>query len=102
MFAVVGLAPHYTVATGQEKAAVAPKLVRWHGQLMRFDKDKSTMDVRRGTFTKTISYDSSTKWTKGTKNVDMSEFKEGADVLCIGAYESGSKVMKATRVDLRK
>jgi Cu/Ag efflux protein CusF len=102
VFAVVGLAPHYAVANGQEKAAAAPKLSRWHGELMRFDKAKSTMDVRRGTFTKTIHYDSSTKWTKGTKNIDMSEFKEGSDVLCIGTYESGSKVMNATRVDLRK
>jgi len=32
----------------------------------------------------------------------MSEFKEGSDVVCLGTYESGSKVMTATRVDLRR
>jgi hypothetical protein len=33
---------------------------------------------------------------------DMSEFKEGSDVICLGTYESGSAVMNATRIDLRK
>jgi Cu/Ag efflux protein CusF len=101
-FAVLGLASHDTVAYGQEKAAVGPQVTRWHGHIVRLYKDESKMDVRRGDIIKTIRFDSSTKWTEGTKVIDMSEFKEGSDVVCLGTYESGSKVMTATRVDLRK
>jgi Cu/Ag efflux protein CusF len=101
-FAVVGLASHNAVANGQEKAAGAPNEARWHGVIVRIDKDKSTMDVRKGTIEKKIHFDSSTKWTRGTKAADMSDFKEGSDVICLGTYESGSVVMNATRIDLRR
>jgi Cu/Ag efflux protein CusF len=102
LFAVVGFTVGNAIANGQEKTAVAPKESRWHGVIVRINKDASTMDVRRGTFEKKIHWDSSTKWTKGTKPADMSEFKEGSDVICLGTYESGSVVMNATRIDLRK
>jgi len=101
-FAVVGLAAHVAVATGQEKQAAAPKEGRWHGIIVRINKDQSTMDVRKGNIEKKIHFDSSTKWTEGTKEIDMSEIKEGADVICLGTYEKGSVVMTATRIDLRK
>ena len=101
-FAVLGLASHDTVAFGQEKATAGPQVTRWHGHIVRLYKDESKMDVRRGNVTKTIRFDSSTKWTEGKKVLDMSEFKEGYDVLCLGSYESGSKVMTAAQVDLRK
>jgi len=101
-FAVVGLAAHVAVANGQEKAAAAPKESRWHGIIMRINKDESTMDVRKGNIERKIHFDSSTKWTEGTKAIDMSEIKVGADVICLGTYEKGSVVMNATRIDLRK
>jgi hypothetical protein len=66
------------------------------------DKDASTMDVRKGSIEKKIHFDSSTKWTEGTKPADMSKFKEGSDVICLGTYEKGSVVMNATRIDLRR
>ncbi len=100
-FAVVGLAQLKTFANGQEAAAKTTKESRWHGQIIRIDKDASTMDVRKGTIEKKIHFDSSTKWTAGTKVVEMSEFKEGSDVICIGTFPSGSVVMNATRIDLR-
>lgn len=78
-FAVLGLASHDTVAYGQEKAAAAPQVTRWHGHIVRLYKDESKMDVRRGDITKTIRFDSSTKWTEGAKVIDMSEFKEGSE-----------------------
>lgn len=96
-----GFAVGSAVAIGQDKATVAPKESRWHGVIVRINKDASTMDVRRGTFEKKIHWDSSTKWTKGTKPADLGEFKEGSDVICLGTYESGSVVMNATRIDLR-
>jgi Cu/Ag efflux protein CusF len=101
-FAVAGFAPHNAVANGQQKEAAAPKEARWHGVIIRFDKDASTMDVRKGSIEKKIHWDSSTKWTEGTKVIDMSEFKEGSDVICLGTYPSGSMVMNATRIDLRR
>jgi hypothetical protein len=53
---------------------------------------------------KTIHYDSATKWTeaKGTKVIDMSEFKEGWDVICLGTYEGKSVMMNAKQIDLRR
>ena len=103
-FAVVPLASHIAVTNAQEKAAEKPTLSRWHGVIVRINKDKSTMDVRRESATKTIHYDSSTKWTtaKGKKVIDMSEFKEGADVICLGTYENGSVVMTAKQINLQK
>jgi Cu/Ag efflux protein CusF len=101
-FAVVGLALHNAVANGQEKAAAGPKESRWKGVIVRINKDQSTMDVRGGTVEKKIHFDSSTKWTEGKKVIDMSEFKEGSHVVCLGSYESGSVVMNATRIDLHR
>jgi Cu/Ag efflux protein CusF len=101
-FMVVGLALGNAFANGQEKAPAAAKESRWHGVIIRFDKDASTMDVRKGSIEKKIHWDSSTKWTEGTKVIDMSEFKEGSDVICLGTYPSGSMVMNATRIDLRR
>jgi len=74
---------------------------RWHGIIVRINKDQSTLDVRKGNIEKKIHFDSSTKWTRGTKTIDMSEFKEGADVICLGTFEKGNVVMNATRIDLR-
>jgi hypothetical protein len=101
-FAVAGLASHNAFANGQEKAAAVQKESRWHGVIVRINKDDSTMDVRKGNVERKIHFDSSTKWTQGTKVIDMSEFKEGSDVICLGAYPSGSVVMNATRIDLRR
>jgi len=97
-FAMAGLA----LAFAQEKAPAAPKEGRWHGIIVRINKDASTMDVRKGNIEKKIHWDSSTKWTEGTKEIDMNEIKEGADVICLGTYASGGAVMTATRIDLRK
>jgi hypothetical protein len=49
-----------------------------------------------------VGFDSSTKWTRGTKPALMSELTEGSEVICLGTYESGGVVMKATRIDLRR
>jgi len=102
VFAVAGLALSKAVANGQEKAAAGPKLSRWHGTIVRIYKEKSTMDVRKGTLVKTIHFDSSTKWTEAGKVVDMSEFKEGSEVVCLGTYESGSVVMNAKQINLHR
>lgn len=89
------------VGVAQETKAAAPKdQLRWHGTIVRWNKDQSTLDVRKGTITKTIHYDSSTQWTQAQKSAEMSAFTEGSDVICLGkAGEKGSFV--ATQIDLR-
>lgn len=105
VFAVAGLATQK--ATAQEKqakkakTAAAAKEARWHGVIVNMNKDKSTLEVRKGTIGKTIYYDDSTKWTEGKKAIEMSEFKDGADVICIGKYDEKGE-FHATRVDLRR
>ncbi|HTG58179.1 MAG TPA: hypothetical protein VMG63_02030 [Terriglobia bacterium] len=83
------------------KPATAEKQLRWHGIIIRFNKDQSNMDVRKGTVEKKIYFDSSTQWTKGKEVLpDMSQFKEGSDVICIG--KAGAKgEFQATRVQLQ-
>jgi hypothetical protein len=93
------------VGIAQEAKPAAPKdQLRWHGTIVRWSKDQSTLDVRKGTVTKTIHYDSSTQWTQTqggkVKPAEMSAFAEGSDVICIGkADEKGSFI--ATQIDLR-
>jgi len=102
LFAGAGLAVPKATAQEQpeKKTAAAPKEARWHGRIVRIDKDQSTLEVRRQGITKTIHYDSSTKWTEGTKAVEMGELKEEADVICLGTYDEKGK-FHATRIDLR-
>jgi hypothetical protein len=90
-------------ATAQEqqenKTAAAAKQARWHGRIVRMDKDQSTLDVRRRNITKRIHFDSSTKWISGTKTAEMSEFKEESDVICLGTYDEKAN-FHATSIDL--
>jgi hypothetical protein len=83
------------------KPAAGERHLRWHGVIVRINKDQSTMDVRKGTVERKIHFDSSTQWTKGKQVLpDMSEFKEGSDVIClVKAGEKGE--LHATRVQLQ-
>ena len=103
MFALAGYGARAAIA--QEKQGTMEKpaaQLRWHGTIVRWSKDNSTLDVRKGNVVKTIHYDSSTQWTQaqGKKPAEMSQFTEGSDVICLGkAGEKGSFV--ATKIDLR-
>ena len=83
------------------KPAAGESHLRWHGVIVRINKDQSTMDVRKGTVERKIHFDSSTQWTKGKQVLpDMSEFKEGSDVIClVKVGEKGE--LHATRVQLQ-
>jgi len=84
--------------------AVETSLNRWHGQVVRVNTDTSTVDVRRGHITRTVHFDSNTKWTKtqGKKVVDISpsDVKENDSVICQGSFND-KKEFWATRIDLR-
>ena len=83
----------------KEKTAAGAKEARWHGIITRVSTDQSYMDVRRGNVEKKIYFDSSTKWTEGKKPAEMSRFKQGVDVICLGQYNE-NKEFHATRIDL--
>ncbi len=102
-FAVLGLAvPRTTAQENKEKGqkASAAAEARWSGVIVRLNKDTSTATVRKQHIEKIIHFDSSTKWTKGTHNIDMSQFKEGDRVICLGKYDD--KEFVASRIDLRE
>jgi hypothetical protein len=100
ILASAGLTPQ-TALSQEKKAPAAAKELRWHGIIIRINKDESTLDVRKANVERKIHFDSSTKWTQGTKTVDMSEFKEGSDVICLGSADEKGE-FRATRIDLRR
>jgi len=74
---------------------------RWHGVIIRSNKDDSTLTVRRQNVERKVHYDSSTKWTRQNKPAEMSDFKDGADVICLGTYDDKGE-FHASRIDLRR
>ncbi len=88
-------------------AGDAAKEARIEGQVLRSNKDKSTLTVRvRDTDTATmVHYDASTKWVSqyhGDKNVntiDASQVKDGDQVICLGSYKD--KEFHATTISKR-
>ena len=82
--------------SAQEKAEKkAAKQARWEGIVMRSNKDKSTLTVRKrgSSVEKIIHYDSSTQWTsqehgsKKVNNIDASQVKDDDRVICRGTYD---------------
>lgn len=90
--------------TNENAGKAASAQARWSGVIVRSNKDTSTLTVRKGRIEKIIHYDASTKWTQGSKegvkDIDMSEFKDGSRVICLGQYND-KKEFVATRIDLR-
>lgn len=82
------------------KTTAAAKEARWHGVIVRINESMSTMEVRKGRITRTVYYDDSTKWTEMNKPSQMSAFKEGANVICLGTFDEKGNI-HATRIDLR-
>lgn len=102
VFAVLGFAARSSVAKEKKaKPAAAAKEQRWSGTIIRSSKENSTVTVRKGNADKVVHYDASTKWTKGTAAAEMSEFKDGSRVICMGNYND-KKEFVATRIDLRE
>jgi len=104
MVALVAVGSRVGVAQDtKEKTAAAKGELRWHGVIVRINKDQSTMDVRRHNMVRSIHFDSNTKWTKGQgkETASMDDFKEGADVICLG--KTGEKdSFIATEIVLNK
>ena len=101
VLAGVGLAARGAVAKEKKAKSADQQEARWHGIIIRSDKDASTLTVRKGNIEKTVHYDGSTKWTKRNQDATMDEVKDGADVIVLGNYDDKG-VLQATRVDLRR
>jgi pyruvate/2-oxoglutarate dehydrogenase complex dihydrolipoamide dehydrogenase (E3) component len=103
VFVGMGLAAQTAAAQEkkEEKKVAKTEEVRWRGTLMIVDTDASTLTVRnKAGVDKIIHFSSATQWTKGKDVIELSGFKTGAHVLCLGKYDEKG-AFHATRVDLR-
>lgn len=100
-FAAVGFSAQKAMAQEkQEKKAAAAKELRLQGTIVRMSTDESNLDLQVGNAVRKVRFDSSTKWTRGAKAAETSEFKQGSFVIILGKEEKGEFL--ATRIDLRK
>jgi len=105
MLASLGALSVLGLAQGQKETATGtcPKgQVRWHGTIVRSNKDSSTITVRRrgGTVERVLHYTDNTVWTQVNKPAQMSDVKDGDDVItCSEVKEKGTLYL--TRVDKR-
>jgi hypothetical protein len=100
LFPVLVLAGYRVRAAAAQETQQKATQGRWHGVIARWDKENSVLDVQKGNAVRKVYYDSSTQWTEGTKTIDMSQFKEGSEVNCIGTYDKNTG-LHATRIDLK-
>ncbi len=105
VFLLAGLA---SLTFAQEKKAKEPKPAkaatakefRWHGRVVRFNKDAKTIDVERKNVLRTVVYDDSTKWTERNKPLDGPKLQDGSIVIALGTLDDKGRVI-AKRIDLR-
>jgi len=92
-------------ATEKKDASAANKETQWQGNVIRFYKDKSMLEIRGGLAPsndlRRVAYDNSTEWTKQGKPGKQDEVKQGAFVILVGHVDD-SGVLHATRIDLRR
>ena len=106
LFALVLTFP--LAAVFAQKAAAQPKEARWEGKIVRSNKEKSTLTVRKAgsSLEKTVVYDSSTKWVsqyhgnKKVNDIDPGQVKDDDYVICKGAWDKAG-VLHATLVSKR-
>jgi hypothetical protein len=107
LFAFVITIPLARALFAQEAAAQA-KQARWEGNIVRSDKENSTLTVREvdSMSEKTIKYDSSTKWVsqyhadKKINDIDASQVKDGDRVICTGTWDKDG-ALHATQISKR-
>ena len=72
---------------------------RIEGRVQVINKDKSEIVVQRASSSRTITYNSNTKWTKLNKPGSMDDIKEGYRVICVGTITD--KKFVASQCDAR-
>jgi Domain of unknown function (DUF5666) len=96
-------------APAQEKMGKVGKQARWEGNVVRSNKDKSTLTVRQvgSSLERTVEYDSSTRWvsqahgSKKVNDIDASQVKDGDRVIVRGTWDKGGGVLHATQISKR-
>jgi hypothetical protein len=96
-------------APAQEKMDKVGKQARWEGNVVRSNKDKSTLTVRQvgSSLERTVEYDSSTRWvsqahgSKKVNDIDASQVKDGDRVIVRGTWDKGGGVLHATQISKR-
>src|SRR5690242_14210586 len=81
---------------------------RWEGMVVRSNKDKSTLTVRKrgSSVEKTVAYDSSTKFTsqehgsKKVNDIDAGQINDNDRVICMGTWDKDG-VLHATLISKR-
>ncbi len=100
LFAAIGLCAPRAMAKEKKEKAATPGEFRWHGSVVRSNKDQSTLTVRKGHVERTVRYDSSTQWTKDNNPSDASAVKDGDSVIVIGKFDD-KKELHAARIEIR-
>jgi len=73
---------------------------RVSGKVARMNPEKSMLVVlTKSKIEETVLYTPTTQWTQGGKPVDMKEFKDNSNVVCIGKFNE-KKELNATRCEL--
>lgn len=106
LFASVLAFPLATAVFAQTAPAQA-KEARLEGNVVRSNKEHSTLTVRKADTTNefTVQYDSSTKWVsqyhadKKVNDIDPSEVKDGDFIICKGTWEKS--IFHATLISKR-
>jgi len=92
-------------AAEKKDAPAAQKETQWQGNVIRVNKDKSTLEIHGGAAPSSdlrqVAYDSATQWTKQGKPGQQDDVKEGSFVILLGHVDD-SGVLHATRIDLRR
>src|SRR5579872_3540558 len=92
---LVGVSAQKAQADDMGKAA---KEARWEGNVVRSNKDESSLTVRKVGSTnddRTVKYDSSTRWvsqehgSKKVNDIDVTQVKDGDRVICKGTWDKG-------------
>ncbi|HEX3353116.1 MAG TPA: hypothetical protein VHS34_09865 [Terriglobales bacterium] len=92
---LVGVSARRAQADDMGKAA---KETRWEGNVVRSNKDESTLTVRKvgsSNDERTVKYDSSTRWvsqehgSKKVNDIDVTQVKDGDRVICKGTWDKG-------------
>ena len=106
-FAVSMLLPASFAQEKMEKPDEMAKRGRWEGNVIRSDRNKSTLTVRKvgSTDERTVHYDGATRWvsqehgSKKVNDIDASQVKDGDRVIARGVWDKG--VLYATLISKR-
>ena len=108
LFALAIAFPLATAVFAQDAPAQA-KEATWEGNIVRSDKEHSTLTVRKqgSTQEKVVQYDSSTRWVSQyhgdakVNDIDASQVKDGDRVICKGTWDKSSMALHATVISKR-